>query len=140
VGEVREHIATALAEAGRRDELTVRNILERLGPPEEIVVAEGEPDAAAPAWAATPPTGPKVARARWGAVEIVALLLLTVGWVLVPFVGPLLGLVFVWHSAQWTQRQKRVATAIVLTLLLTLLVLSVLLLAAIAEFLRCLCQ
>jgi hypothetical protein len=37
--------------------------------------------------------------------------------VLVPFVGPLLGLVFVWLSAQWTQRQKLVATAIVLTLL-----------------------
>ncbi len=48
VGEVREHIATAMAEAGRSDELTVRNILERLGAPEEIVAAEGEPAAAAP--------------------------------------------------------------------------------------------
>ena len=68
VGEVREHIATSLAEAGRHDELTVRNILERLGPPEEIVAAEGEPDAAAPALATTPPTGPDVARAPWGPV------------------------------------------------------------------------
>ncbi len=117
VGEVREHIATALAEAGRHDELTVRNILERLGPPQEIVAAEAEPNAAAPAWATAPPTGPNVARGPWGAVEIVALLLLTIGAVLLPFVGPLIGLGFVWLSAQWTRRQKTVATAIVLTLL-----------------------
>jgi hypothetical protein len=128
VGEVREHIATALAEAGRRDELIVRNILERLGPPEEIVAAEGEPDAAAPALAAAAPTGPIVARAPSGAVEIAALLMLTVGAVLVPFVGPSLGLVFVWLSARWTQRQKLVATAIVLTLL----VLPVLLLVSVS--------
>lgn len=117
VGEVREHIATALAEAGRRDESTVRNILERLGSPEEIVAAEGEPDAVASALTATPTIGSNTDRAPWGAVEIVALLLLTVGAVLLPFVGPLLGLVFVWLSAQWTQQQKVVATAIVLTLL-----------------------
>ena len=82
VGEVREHIATAQAEAGLRDELTVRNILERLGPPEEIVAVEGEPDAAPPAWAATPPSGPSVARGPWGVVEVAALLLLTGGAVL----------------------------------------------------------
>ena len=29
--EVHEHIDAALAEAGRRDEVTIRNILERLG-------------------------------------------------------------------------------------------------------------
>lgn len=36
VSEVREHIASALRAAGRSDEVTVRNVLERLGPPEEI--------------------------------------------------------------------------------------------------------
>jgi PadR family transcriptional regulator PadR len=117
VGEVREHIETALEEAGHRDGLTVRNILEGLGPPEEIIAAEGEPDAVPPAWAATPPTGPNVARAPWGAAAIVALLLLTVGAVLLPFVGPPLGLVFMWLSALWTRRQKLLASAIVLTLL-----------------------
>ena len=116
-GEVREHIATALAEAGGRDDLTVRNILERLGPPEEIVAAEGEPDVATPAWAITPPSSPSVARGPWGVVEVAALLLLTVGAVLVPFVGPPLGLVFMWLSAQWARRQKLVASAMVLTLL-----------------------
>lgn len=125
VGEVREHIASSLAEAGRRDELTVRNILERLGPPEEIVAAEWETDAdaAAPAQATTPPTGPDVAPAPWGAVEIAALLLVTVGAVLLPLVGPLLGLAFVWMSARWTKLQKSVVTAIVLTLLLLLVLL-----------------
>ena len=54
--------------------------------------------------------------------------MLTVGAVLVPFVGPSLGLVFVWLSARWTQRQKLVATAIVLTLL----VLPVLLLVSVS--------
>lgn len=120
VAEVREHIATSLAEAGRHDELTVRNILERLGPPEEIVAAEGEPDAATPALATTLPTRPNVGRVPWGAVEIAALLLLTVGMVVLPFVGPLLGLAFVWLSARWTTLQKSVATAIILTLLLPL--------------------
>ena len=36
VSEVREHIASALGAAGESDEVTVRNVLERLGPPEEI--------------------------------------------------------------------------------------------------------
>jgi HAAS domain-containing protein len=48
VGEVREHIEFALAEAGRTDESTVRNVLERLGSPDEIVTAEAGPDAPLP--------------------------------------------------------------------------------------------
>ncbi|HSW42154.1 MAG TPA: hypothetical protein VLM76_06565 [Patescibacteria group bacterium] len=132
VAEVREHIETALTELGRRDEMTVRNVLERLGPPEEIVAAEGEPAAAAPTLAAAPQTGSIVARPPWGAVEVLALLLLTVGAVLLPFVGPLAGLAFVWLSARWTQRQKLVVTVIVLVLLaLPLLVLFPLLARAV---------
>jgi len=120
--EVSEHIEAALAEAGRRDEVTVRNVLERLGAPEEIVAAEGlPPDGAAPgtigpAWAqggAAAAVG-----SPWGAVEIIAVLLLTVGAVLLPVVGPLLGLIFVWASTQWTTREKGIATAIVLVIFL----------------------
>jgi len=113
-GEVAEHIEAALAEAGRRDEVTVRNVLERLGPPEEIVAAEagGEPDhttiimgaAQAPAAAASP----------WGAVEIMAILFLTAGAVFIPIVGPVIGLVFTAGSGRWTTRQKLVASTIVL--------------------------
>lgn len=124
--EVREHIETALAESDRRDEITVRNVLERLGPPEEIVAAEAEPSAATTSWGSAQPTARTAAHLRWGAVEISALLLLTVGAVFVPFFGPLLGLAFVWLSAVWTTRQKLVATGIAVALMLLLPILFLL--------------
>jgi hypothetical protein len=115
--EVSEHIEAALSEAGRRDEVTVRNVLERLGPPEDIVAAEDGAAKEAPSSAAQP-SKPIGAASPWGAIEIGALLLLTVGAVLLPVVGPLLGLVFVWISTQWTTRQKAIATIIVVALLM----------------------
>ena len=117
-GEVREHIETALAKAGSRDETTIRNVLERLGPPEEIVAAEVEPNGA-------PVSGAIGQRAQsaWGPVEIIALLLLTVGALLLPVIGPLIGLVFVWLSSQWTTRNKLIGTAIVAVLYLLPIVL-----------------
>jgi uncharacterized membrane protein len=117
VDEVREHIAAAIAEAGRRDESTVRNVLDRLGQPEQIVAAEADPDALARTRADAPPSGTAQTR-TWGPVELTALLFLTLGSILLPFVGPLIGLVFVWLSNQWTMRNKAIATAIVLTLLI----------------------
>lgn len=39
VGDVREHIDVAMADAGQRDEATVRNVLDRLGKPEAIAAA-----------------------------------------------------------------------------------------------------
>lgn len=118
VGEVGEHIESALGAAGRRDEVTVRNVLERLGPPEEIVAAEAGA-AGAPTPAGTPsPASPTVAAVSpFGGMEIVALLLLTVGAVILPVVGPLTGLMLVWLSPQWRTREKVIATAIVLVLL-----------------------
>lgn len=112
-GEVKQHIEMALAEAGGRDEVTVRNVLDRLGPPDEIVDAERGAGTPAPAWGgpALPASVPE--RSAWGAVEIAAVLLLTVGAVFLPIVGPLVGLIFVWASDQWTTPQKLIATAIV---------------------------
>jgi hypothetical protein len=118
VAEVREHIESAVSAAGRSDEVTVRNILERLGPPQEIVASEGEPRAVSGSWVAGQQSGAVIAASPWGAIEIIALLLLTVGAVFVPFVGPILGLVFVWVSTRWTQREKLIATVIVTILLL----------------------
>jgi hypothetical protein len=115
-GEVREHIETALAEAGRRDTVTIRNVLERLGRPEEIVASEAETDAAAPGWAAARGPVPSPAVRTWGAVEIAAVLFLTVG-VLLPIVGPLLGLLLVWLSSRWVIRDKLIATAIMAVVL-----------------------
>ncbi len=127
VGEVREHIESALGVAGRRDEVTVRNVLERLGAPEEIVAAEADPGAASavPAPAGTPSAEPSpvVAVSPFGGMEIVALLLLTVGAVILPVVGPLTGLMLVWLSPRWTIREKAIASVIVLVLLVLPIVL-----------------
>lgn len=115
IGEVREHIEAALHEAGRSDEVTVRNVLERLGPPQEIVAAEAEPGVAPSSWFASQ-QATTMAASAWGPVEIIAVLLLTVGAVFVPFLGPIVGLVFVWASTRWTQREKLIATIIVVVL------------------------
>jgi hypothetical protein len=103
----------ALAEAGGRDEVTVRNVLDRLGPPDEIVDAERDPDGTPPGWTMQ---GSAAGRSGWGGMEIAAILLLTVGAIFLPIIGPLLGLIFVWASTQWTTRQKSIATAIVVVL------------------------
>jgi hypothetical protein len=124
IGEVREHIETALSEAGQRDEVTVRNVLERLGPPEEIVALESNSTGSTPPSASTAaPAQPLPAASPWGPIEIIALLLLSLGSVFLPFVGPLLGLVFVWASSQWTRQEKLIGTAIVLVLFLPILLL-----------------
>ena len=117
IDEVGEHIAAALAEADRHDESTVRDILDRLGRPEDIIAAELDPDETSRGLVTQVAASPAAAGSSWGAVEVVALLLLGVGAVLLPFVGPLLGLGFVWLSNTWSQRQKVVASAIVLILL-----------------------
>lgn len=113
VGEVREHIAAALSTAPARDEATVRNVLERLGPPEEIIAAE------AGSFGPTPASAVAEVQARQspvGGVEIAALVLLVVGGWLIPYIGTLLALVFVWASRRWTQREKLIASAIVVVL------------------------
>jgi len=111
-GEVRQHIEMALTEAGGRDEVTVRNVLDRLGPPDEIVDAERDPDGTPPGWT-LPMPGAAAGRSGWGGTEIAAILLLTLGAVFLPIIGPLIGLIFVWASTQWTTRQKSIATGIV---------------------------
>jgi hypothetical protein len=113
-GEVREHIETALDEAGRRDPVTVRNVLERLGRPEEIVASEA--DAEPPATRMTDDLGRRLPESvrSWGAIEIASILLLTIGAFALPLVGPAMGLVLLWLSKVWTTREKLVATVIVL--------------------------
>jgi HAAS len=128
--EVREHIDGALAESGRSDEVTVRNILDRLGSPEEIVAAEvglvglpgGTPVAPAPT--RTEP--------RWGAIEVAAVALLCLAWpaMFLPF-GQILwlglgaiGLALVWASGVWTIRRKLVTTVGVTALYLLFLLLT----------------
>jgi hypothetical protein len=52
VSEIREHLQEGLRQSGTDDEVSVRNLLERLGPPEEIVTEAADsapPSLAAPA-------------------------------------------------------------------------------------------
>ena len=116
VGEVREHIEIALAEAGSADGATVRTVLDRLGPPEEIVAAGAAADASTE-HAATGAPEPTARRARPVSVETRALLLLTIGALVLPFVGPVLGLWVASESARWTLTQKRTAALIAAVLL-----------------------
>jgi hypothetical protein len=101
VAEIRGHIETALREEQAAGEAAVRNVLDRLGPPEEIVEA------------AEPPTPPDDRRA--GALEIVALLAL-----IVPFIGWLVGTVLIFVSRAWSRRDKFIG-AILLWLPIALL-------------------
>jgi hypothetical protein len=95
VAEIREHIETALREEDAAGEAAVRNVLERLGPPEEIV------DAAEPA--------PAESDARTGKLEIAALITLVV-----PFIGWLFGIVLALVSQAWSRRDKAVGIVLVL--------------------------
>lgn len=109
--EIAEHIDAALAAAPKRDEVAVRNVLERLGDPEEIVAAE--------AGSARP-----VASSRLGAIEVGGLVLLAGGTLLSPFLGlfallvSFLGLALLWASSAWTSLQKTIATLIFAALIL----------------------
>ena len=91
VAEIRDHIETALREEQTAGEAAVRNVLDRLGPPEEIVEAAEPP---------SPPDALPDDR-RVGALEIVALIAL-----IVPFIGWLVGIVLVFVSGAWSRRDK----------------------------------
>ena len=113
LAEVREHIGVALsAEPGEPTEVSVRNVLDRLGPPEEIVRAEHEDPAPATTHQVGGPAGPAVS--PWGGLEVAALVTLAVGGIVLPGIGLLLGLLLAWLSDRWSTQQKLVASAIVL--------------------------
>src|SRR4051812_7259607 len=95
VAEIQEHIEAALREGGAGDEVAVRNVLERLGPPEEI---------AAEAGAGTPAP-------ERGRLETAALLVLAVHFLL-PFVGYLIAAGLVLASRVWDGHDKAVALLI----------------------------
>jgi hypothetical protein len=102
VAEIRDHVRDALGEQEVAGDASVLNVLERLGPPEEIV-AEGEPPPTAP----TPP--------RW--IDVAAVLALVV-----PLLGWFVGSVLVLISGAWSRRDKVFG---LLLLLLPVLVLGI---------------
>lgn len=117
IGEVREHIEAGIAEEAAPTAATVRNVLDRLGSPDEIVAAEAHGAAGPSGTAAIGADGAATAtRPGIGLLEVVALLLVTVGTFFAPIVGPAVGIVLVWLSRVWPTRLKIVVTAIVVVL------------------------
>jgi uncharacterized membrane protein len=92
VAEIREHIDHALREIAEDDEVAIRNILERLGSPEEIAEEAAGPQAA---------VGIGHEGGQAGRLEVAALIALVV-----PFIGWLVGLVLVVLSRAWSTREK----------------------------------
>lgn len=97
VAEIREHIEASLAESGARSDADVRNVLERLGSPEEIAGAAGV------GGGGSSPTR------RAGPLEIAALLAL-----LVPVAGWAIGGVLVVVSRAWSGVDKVVGLSVLL--------------------------
>jgi hypothetical protein len=95
VAEIRGHIETALHQEQAVGEAAVRNVLERLGPPEEIVEA------------AEPPPTPNGRRA--GVLEIIALVAM-----IVPVIGWLVGTILVFASQAWSRRDKLIGALLLL--------------------------
>jgi hypothetical protein len=95
VDEISGHIAEARAELDPDDELAVRELLDRLGEPEEIA-AEAAPRQAV--------------HRRAGWKEIGALILLPIGGIVVPVVGWFAGAVLLWVSDAWSTRDKLLGT------------------------------
>jgi len=117
--EISAHVLDALgAEPGVTD-TAVGDVLDRLGPVEDIVGAEQAAEPARPGWpmsgtapapaAAVPGPGP------WGALEYVALALLTVGQVVL-VLGPVAGVACAWASTRWSRGGKIAATVLGLVL------------------------
>jgi hypothetical protein len=96
VAEIEAHLEDALP--SDPSEAEVRNALERLGEPGEIVAAE-DPDLA-----------PEAARPRAGSLEWFAIVLLLVGGLILPVVGWGAGVVLLWSSRVWTRREKLIGT------------------------------
>lgn len=103
VAEVGVHLQDARREALRDDDGTVRTLLDRLGPPQEIVAAAVAEDRTA----TTPPVGSRRLPGR----DQAATLLLPLGGFLF-LVGWFAGVILLWTSEHWTTRQKVIGTLV----------------------------
>ncbi|MDP9222168.1 MAG: hypothetical protein M3P23_16755 [Actinomycetota bacterium] len=129
VADLAAHLDSALGPTST--DADVRNALQELGAPEDVAAAayDGLGPAATATQTAGAPYGapmsapgatPVAAAGPWGPVEIIAVVGLTAGTFLVPFVGPLVGIVMAWVSERWTKREKIIATVLCLAPVLVL--------------------
>jgi hypothetical protein len=89
------------------DAAQVRTELTALGEPADVVAADVT---ARPVPPAAPP--PRRRDSVWGSREVAAVLLLGVGGLALPALGPVVGLVLAWVAAGWTRAQKTAATVL----------------------------
>lgn len=105
--EIEAHIREEISELGRdpRDHELLQ-ILDRMGEPELIAedAYEGQPQPVQP---------------RSRALEVFALLFLTVGGFVLPILGWIVGLILLWISQTWSTREKILGTCIPLSLAAT---------------------
>ena len=118
---------TALVDGARRrlyaeigddaDPARARSAIDSLGPPEEAVRREA---------ATLGPSAPVAPRplSVWGSREVAAVLLLAVGGLALPIIGPVVGLVLAWLSDRWTTAQRLVASILAVVPLVLLAVAS----------------
>lgn len=109
---IREHIGAALAASGTHDEAAVRNVLDRLGSPEEV--AESAVDSSPVARGGGPPHDGRthVPAPHVTGLEIAGLVILAIGGVILPVLGVVVGLVLVWSSSLWAKKDKLIATVL----------------------------
>lgn len=98
--EIRGHLREAIAE-GASGEADVRNLLDGLGDPREIIAA------------ARSDTGEASVVARAGLREAGAILLLVVGGIVPPVIGWFVGVALLWSSKAWTPRHKLLGTLVI---------------------------
>jgi hypothetical protein len=116
--ELIEEITAHIAEARQPDgsPLAVRNILDRLGDPADIVRAAADAPPGGPAWSAAAGSGvgyPAAAQpGRPGALEMAAVLFLLFGGIVIPFLGWVAGVVLLWMSPRWTAKDKLLGTLV----------------------------
>ena len=99
VAEIKDHIDSALAEMPIRDEVSIRNVLERLGDPEDI--ADEARDRMG------------IRKPKAGIREIGAVILLLIGGIVIPVLGWAIGLLLLWSSPVWTSRDKLIGSLII---------------------------
>ena len=118
---------TALVDGARRrlydeigddaDAARTRAVIESLGPPEDAVRREAE--TLGPTVPVPPPP-----LSVWGSREVAAVLLLAIGGLALPIVGPVVGLALAWMSDRWTTTERLVATVLAVVPLVLIAVAS----------------
>jgi hypothetical protein len=100
VAEIRQHLDETLANLPPdATEADVRNAIESVGEPDEI------------ASEARDRLGIRPVQVRW--TDTAAVILLPIGGLIVPFLGWVVGVIFLWMSSVWTTKEKLIGTFIV---------------------------